>query len=127
MMPMTAALVAKAEMALKTAERELAAEANPNYDAVCLHAQQCVERYLKARLMEEDIPFPEYTQHLVVLLELCLEKDAAWETFRSHLRTLTTLAFQAEITEHITGFQAAKESVALCREFRVAARQALGL
>ena len=127
MMPMTAALVAKAEMALATAERELAVDRNANYDAVCHHAEQCAERYLKARLMEEDIPFPEYTRHLVVLLELCLEEDAAWETFRGHLRTLTTLGFQAEVTEHITGFEAAKESLGLCREFRAAARQSLGL
>jgi HEPN domain-containing protein len=127
MMPMSEALVAKAEMALNTAERELAVEVGPNFDAVCQHAEQCVERYLKARLMEEDIPFPEYTRHLVVLLELCLEQDPTWETFRSHLRTLTTLGFQAEITEHITGFEAAKESLELCREFRAAARQTLGL
>ncbi|NJL91504.1 MAG: HEPN domain-containing protein [Coleofasciculaceae cyanobacterium SM2_1_6] len=27
----------------------------PNYDAVCFHAQQCFERYLKARLQEAEI------------------------------------------------------------------------
>ena len=127
MMPMSAALVAKAEMALNTAERELSVENNANFDAVCQHSEQCVERYLKARLMEEDIPFPEYTRHLVVLLELCLAQDPSWEAFRSHLRTLTTLGFQADLTEHVTGFEAAKESVELCREFRTAARQSLGL
>lgn len=127
MQPMSSALVAKAEMALSTAERELAVQDHANFDAVCLHAELCVEGYLKARLMEEDIPFPEYTRHLVVLLELCLEQDPGWETFRSHLRTLTTLGYQATLTEHVTGFEAAKESVELCREFRAAARQGLGL
>jgi len=33
----------KAEADRRTAERELAPPESPNFDAVCLHAQQCVE------------------------------------------------------------------------------------
>ncbi|MEL6262202.1 MAG: HEPN domain-containing protein [Cyanobacteria bacterium J06626_6] len=33
-----------------TAQRELDVTKNANYDAVCFHAQQCVEKYLKANL-----------------------------------------------------------------------------
>ncbi len=30
-------------------------EKNPNHDAACFHAQQCVEKYLKARLQEANV------------------------------------------------------------------------
>jgi len=127
MMPMTAALVHKAEKALATAERELAVTEEPNFDAVCYHAEKCAEFYLKARLMEKAIPFPESTRHLVVLLELCLEPDTDWESFRAHLRSLTTLAFQADDPEFAIGYAAARGSLGLCRDFRAAARERLGL
>lgn len=50
MKPITLEWVRKAEGDFITAERELSAHLNPNYDAVCFHAQQCVEKYLKGRL-----------------------------------------------------------------------------
>ena len=40
--------VARAEADAKTAQREFAVLDDPNWDAVCFHAQQCVEKYLKA-------------------------------------------------------------------------------
>jgi HEPN domain-containing protein len=43
MKPLTQEWVKKAEGDFATAERELRARKNPNYDAVCFHAQQCVE------------------------------------------------------------------------------------
>jgi HEPN domain-containing protein len=50
MKPITSEWVIKAEGDFATAERELRATDNLNYDAVCFHAQQCAEKYLKARL-----------------------------------------------------------------------------
>jgi len=38
----------KAEGDWATANRENQVRKNPNYDAVCFHAQQCAEKYLKA-------------------------------------------------------------------------------
>jgi HEPN domain-containing protein len=52
MKPMTAEWVAKAEGDFAMVERESHARKNPNYDGVCFHAQQCAEKYLKARLCE---------------------------------------------------------------------------
>ncbi len=127
MKPLTTALIHKAEMALATARREFAVTEDANLDAVCLHAEKCAEDYLKARLMEDDVPFPESTRHLVVLLELALEQEPSWETYRGHLRTITTRGFQAEDPEHATTMDAAAESLELCLEFRDAARSGLGL
>ena len=42
--------VEKAEGDSRTAEREGTVGEGPNYDAVCFHAQQCAEKYLKAFL-----------------------------------------------------------------------------
>jgi HEPN domain-containing protein len=52
MNPITLEWVEKAEGDFAAAERELAVVVDPNYDAVCFHAQQCAEKYLKARLQE---------------------------------------------------------------------------
>jgi HEPN domain-containing protein len=46
--------------------RELRARKSPNYDAACFHAQQCVEKYLKARLQEAGIVFTK-THNLIFL------------------------------------------------------------
>ena len=40
MQPLTTEWVQKAEGDLTTAQRELRARLNPNYDAACFHAQQ---------------------------------------------------------------------------------------
>jgi HEPN domain-containing protein len=39
----------KAESDYRTMRREVAAEP-PNYDAACFHAQQCIEKLLKASM-----------------------------------------------------------------------------
>jgi HEPN domain-containing protein len=44
------AWVGKAEGAVRTALRELAVQEQPDWDGVCFHAQQAVEKYLKALL-----------------------------------------------------------------------------
>jgi len=40
--------LAKAEGDFRTAQREMQAADSPNYDAVCFHAQQCVEKLVEA-------------------------------------------------------------------------------
>ena len=52
MNPLTLEWIEKAEGDFGTAQRELSAAAPRNYDAVCFHAQQCAEKYLKAALQE---------------------------------------------------------------------------
>jgi len=60
MKPETKEWVAKADADLVTAKREAAAVESPNYDAVCFHAQQCAEKYLKAVLAEMNCGFLAY-------------------------------------------------------------------
>jgi HEPN domain-containing protein len=51
--------VEKAEHDLKTASHLLRLGRECPTDIVCFHAQQCVEKYLKAILVLEQIPFPK--------------------------------------------------------------------
>jgi HEPN domain-containing protein len=60
----------KAEGDYATALREYRARKSPNYDAAGFHAQQCVEKYLKAVLQKNKKPFSKI-HDLLSLLELC--------------------------------------------------------
>jgi HEPN domain-containing protein len=51
--------VRKAENDLRTAVHTLEMEDDCPTDTVCFHAQQCVEKYLKAFLIFEEIDFPK--------------------------------------------------------------------
>jgi HEPN domain-containing protein len=55
--------IAKAENDLKNATLALAAGADSPTDTVCFHAQQCIEKYLKALLVFRATPFPR-THHV---------------------------------------------------------------
>jgi len=88
---LTAEWIAKAEGDYATAGRELRAQRRPNYDAVCFHAQQTAEKYLKAFLQENGADFPK-TPSLIELLQLVLPLDASFEWQRDLLIRLERYA-----------------------------------
>ncbi|MDL1964294.1 MAG: HEPN domain-containing protein [Deltaproteobacteria bacterium] len=72
MKKLVAEWVKKAEGDVGTAKREAKVkEAATNWDAVCFHAQQAVEKYLKGLLQKNEITFSK-THDLSVLLNLIL-------------------------------------------------------
>ena len=81
MKPITLEWVEKAEGDYASAQRELRARKSPNYDSACFHAQQCAEKYLKARLQEAEISFPK-THDLTKLLDLLLPVEPCFENLR---------------------------------------------
>jgi len=83
--------IEKADADFTSAGREYRARKQPNYDAACFFAQQCVEKYLKARLVEADVRFPR-THDLEALLDLLLPLEPMWDSFRSTLNDLTSFA-----------------------------------
>lgn len=99
MQPLTAEWVGKAEGDFVTAQREGRARKAPNYDAVCFHAQQCAEKYLKARLQEASIAIP-YTHDLVVLLNLLLAVEPAWAGLTTDARALNVFAVSYRYPGH---------------------------
>lgn len=93
MKPLTAEWVGKAEGDFTTATREVSAPSQPNYDAACFHAQQCTEKYLKARLVEAGLSVSK-THDLAVILDSLLEIEPAWEALRQQVESLTDMAVE---------------------------------
>lgn len=83
--------IAKAEGDFVTATREMAATESPNLDAVCFHAQQCIEKYLKALLISCGV-MPRKTHDLTVLDRLAAPACAGWRWPVEELRLLTRAA-----------------------------------
>lgn len=123
---MTAEWVTKAEGDFAIVEREFRARKNPNYDGLCFHAQQCAEKYLKARLHESEIQFSK-THDLVALLEQVLPVEPLWESFRQLLGYLTDFAVTYRYPGESADRPAAREARRRCRAFRHAARETPGL
>ena len=115
-----------AEGDFATAQRELRARKTPNYDAACFHTQQCVEKYLKARLQEAVIPFGK-THNLVVLLDLLLPLEPSWKLLRPEIQMLSLFAVEIRYPGTSADKMTAREMVKICREIRTLVRASLGL
>ena len=126
MNPLTVEWIDKAEGDLTTALRELRARKSPNYDAACFHAQQCVEKYLKARLQAAGIVFSK-THNLTVLLDLLLPIEPNFDPFRPKLLALTAFAVAYRYPGASADKDTAREALKFCKEVREAVRLSLGL
>ncbi len=125
MKPFTQEWIDKAEGDFATAGRKLRARKNPNYDSVCFHAQQCVEKYFKAYLQDAGIAFAK-THDLVTLLDLLLPMEPSWDVFRLRLRGLTMAAVEIRYPGKSADKLDAKEMYKLCRELRDLVQMKLG-
>ena len=126
MQPLTQEWLNKAEGDFATAQRELRARKTPNYDAACFHAQQCIEKYLKARLQEAVIPFGK-THNLVVLLDLLLPLEPNWKSLRPDVQVLSLFAVEIRYPGTSADKATAREMVETCRKLRALVRTSLGL
>jgi HEPN domain-containing protein len=126
MNPLTKEWIDKAEGDFRTATREIKITQDPSYDGVCFHAQQCVEKYLKANLQAAGTAFPK-THDLVVLLDLSLAIAPNLDQFRSRLRLLTLAAVEIRYPGRSADRAMADEFYQLCIELRDAIRPILGL
>lgn len=79
--------VAKAEGDFEAAN-DLAGSRRPNHDAICFHAQQCVEKLMKAVLAQVGIT-PPHTHDLLKLYGLVRSAVPSWNWERKELRFLT--------------------------------------
>ena len=126
MKPITREWIEKAEGDFASAKRELRARKSPNYDAACFHAQQCAEKYLKARLQEADIPFPK-THDLTQLLNLILPIEPLFENLRVLLVPLTSHAVNFRYPGEFSTKEIATTVVHDCTEVRRNLRRSLEL
>jgi HEPN domain-containing protein len=116
----------KAEGDFVTAQMSSRARKNPNPDAACFHAQQCAEKYLKARLEEAGLAVPK-THNLYALLTLILPIEPSWNALATDLNILSTFA----VAYRYPGISAtrvdARDAIKRCRNVPSVVRQAFGL
>ena len=96
------------------------------FDTVCFHAQQCAEKYLKARLQDMGIIFPK-SHDLTQLLEFLLPVEPMLEPLRPALAFLNPFA----VAFRYPGETATREQMVAamhsCKKVRLALRETLGL
>jgi len=126
MKPLTREWVEKAENDWGSLNREIRVRKKPNYDAACFFAQQYVEKYLKARLVEVNIYFKKL-HDLTYLLELAKEVEPLWKTYEQEFRLLIDYAVEFRYPGASADLEIAKLARKVCKSFRATARQSLGL
>ncbi len=95
-------------------------------NSIGFHCQQCVEKYLKARLEEAGLNAPR-THDLVVLLQLLLPVEPLWASFAPALRRLNDYAVKFRYPGHVTTRADARQALKACRSLRSDVRLSLGL
>jgi HEPN domain-containing protein len=126
MNPLTLEWIGKAEGDFNTAEREMRVEGLPNYDAVCFHAQQCVEKYLKARLVEAAVDFGK-THDLGIILDSVIGCEPDWASLRGEMDSLAGLAVEVRYPGYLSESGDAAEAIQIARKVRKMVREALKL
>ncbi len=118
--------VAKAEADYSTATRELKATESPNFDAVCFHAQQCVEKLMKALLIHLGI-VPPRTHDLAELDRLLTPACTKWSWPVQELRFLTRASIDFRYPGESADREDATESLQIAARLRERLRTLLGL
>lgn len=117
--------VSKAEGDYDTAQRELKVRRKPNYDAVCFHAQQSAEKYLKAFLVSREIE-PPRVHNLIELLKLCSNQDGSFELIHPVLDSLMSFAIDIRYPGDISTKEEARDAVNAMKQVRELVRVKLG-
>jgi len=98
----------------------------PLWAPLCFHTQQCVEKYLKARLNEASILFHR-THDLEQLLNQALAIEPLWSAFGAVLKRLSDAAVVPRYPGGVFTKAEAQRALKTCRAFRKEARLSLGL
>ena len=109
----------KAEGDYGVAERELRVGQRANYDAVCYHAQQCVEKLMKAVLVHRDV-VPPKVHDLLHLAKLVRDACPSWDCGKEDLRWLTRAGMAFRYPGGSAAREHAEKALRLCAEMRSA-------
>ena len=125
MKPETVEWTGKADADLVTAKREVAVPEAPNYDAVCFHAQQCAEKYLKAVLVENGLRVPRI-HDLEALVNLLSTQYPELQKVIHLARILSAMAVEVRYPGMTADEDDAEESVRAAVAIREVVRVVLG-
>ena len=126
MKTLTREWVKKAENDFKVATQILRRRKDRVPDAACFFCQQCVEKYLKARLEEAGRNVPK-THDCEALLSDLLPLEPLWAPWKSTLARLSDYAVRLRYPGLSSTKAEAKQAVKDCRAIRKQVRFSLGL
>jgi len=124
MKPETAEWIEKAEGDWRVVRREIQA-VDPVWNVVCFLAQQCAEKYLKAFLEEQGLPYRK-THDLVLLLQSTEGLLPELDGTREPLARLTAYGVAARYPGLQADTQAANDAIETAEMVRGAVRARLG-
>ena len=126
MNPLTLEWIEKAE-ADYIAVQQLLLTANPLlHNIICFHAQQCIEKYLKAWLQEANIR-PPRTHNLEELLDLIVPTVPAWYHWQPDLKIIMAYAVDPRYPGDSRTSEDTQHATHICDEVRQAVRTQLEL
>jgi HEPN domain-containing protein len=126
MKKLTLEWIQKAEGDYHSALREYRARKYPNYDSAGFHAQQSIEKYLKAILQENNIRFHK-VHDLLALMQLCLSVDNELESHKDLLSELNPFAVVFRYPGESATKEEAKDAIKALKTLRIYLRTLLGL
>ncbi len=126
MKPSAREWVKKAENDFNAASQLLRRRKGIVPDAASFFCQQCVEKYLKARLIEAGIAFPR-THDLLQLLNLCLPVEPLWSPYAKTVDAMSDYAVDFRYPGHSATLAEARRSFKACKAVRREVRMSLGL
>ena len=125
MNPLTLEWIEKAENDYAAVQQLLQAS-DPLHDIICFHAQQCIEKYLKAWLQESNIPV-QRTHNLEELLALIVPTLPAWSDWQSDFKIITAYAVDPRYPGDSATADNTQHAIHICDEVRQAVRTQLKL
>lgn len=125
MNPLTLEWIEKAEGDYRTAKWGLQAP-DPVHDAICFHAQQCIEKYLKAWLQEANIPTPR-THNLEELLALIVPTQPVWFAWQPDFKIITAYAVDPRYPGDSATADNTQHAMHVCEDVRQTVRTQLKL
>ena len=93
-------------------------------NGMCFHAQQCVEKYLKACLQEMNLPIPR-THNLEELLNLILPTIPTWRTWKTDISKLSKHAVETRYVGQSPTAVDAEQAMQTCELIRQEVRAEL--
>ena len=124
MNPLTLEWMEKAEADYITTQKLLPTTNPQLYDIICFHAQQCIEKYLKAWLQEANVPVPR-THNLEELLALIVPTLPVWSKWQPDFKIITEYAVESRYPGDSATVNNAEHAMRICDEVRQAVRTLL--
>ena len=98
---------------------------HPPHNSVCFHAQQCIEKYLKAILEKQGVGIRKI-HALPILLDQCAEIHPLLIAMRPDMVRLSVYAVEFRYPGESATIDDAKDAISIMKKSRAELRMALG-